>query len=169
MTGAKTIARLLIAGFLLFSLATHAGALVATPVPFDTPVSEKLRAPFARFLSELGVTDVENTILASKGQEHRGLGNEPTLVIFRIIHPQSCTPDQEECMTVIGRIVDGIFSAEAIFYAGNTWNVGDVSPRILGVKSSKPISFFSKTSVVSVVNTAKGMMVIAQKPMELPR
>lgn len=156
--------RLLLTGLLIAFPAMKATSLETAPVPFDAPVPEKWREPFARLLSELGVVDVESTISASKAKDYPQPNFEagPAKVVFRVVHPNACLPELDECMTFIGHIDGGVFISEAIFYAGDKTNTGDISPRILGVQSSKPVRFFSKASVVIVVKTAKGMLIVSQ-------
>jgi hypothetical protein len=161
MIGARNAVRSLIASFLMILSVVHASAIVPEPKILDTPVPTELRAPFARFLSELGVIDIDNTIRASKGFEWRDDGS-PVRFVFRVIHPYACTPDQDECMTIIGHIENGTLISEAIFYAGNRINRADVAPQILGARFSLPWGFHSKTSIVAVVETVKGLMIASQ-------
>ena len=62
----KTIRRLLAASFVVFLQVTEVPAQMMAPAPFETPVPEKWRAPLARFLSDMDVTDAASTVEASK-------------------------------------------------------------------------------------------------------
>jgi len=161
MSKARKLRYLILTALLLALSSVKATALVAEPALFGAAVAEKWRDPLARFLNELGVADIDATISASRAGEYPD-ETGPARIIFRIVHPHACVRERDECMTTIGHLDDGIFIAEAMFYAGDKITVGDVSPRILGVQSAKPVSFVSKTSAVSVVKTAKGFLIVSQ-------
>ncbi len=157
------VARLLILGLSVCMPTGPAAAVVAEPSPVDTPVPEEWRGPLAHFLGELGVTDIQSTINASRAAKYPRINEAagPILIFFRIVHPYACNSAENVCLTVIGSIKDGIFKPEVMFYAGEKINVGDVAPRIIGAKSF-PVFFHGKTSAVGVVETTKGFLVIPQ-------
>ncbi|WP_152527622.1 MULTISPECIES: hypothetical protein [unclassified Afipia] len=164
MVKVRKLVCLLLVAMLLALSPVRALALVAEPSTFGTPIAEKWRRPFARFLGELGVAEIDTVIAASRASDYPEFFDKdaPAKIIFRIVHPHACVRDQDECMTIIGQIKDEVFVAEAMFYAGDRIIVGDSSPRILGVQSSTPISFISRTSAISVVRTAKGILIVSQ-------
>jgi len=158
------LVRLALASFLIVFPALNATALVAEPQPLNTPVPEQWRAPLTKFLNELGAKDISSTIDASKARpypQNFGEGG-PSRIVFRIVHPTSCSSERNECLTIIGHIDDGILISDALFFAGDMIGVGDMSPRILGAQLSKPVWFISKSSVVNAIKTQKGLMITAE-------
>jgi hypothetical protein len=154
----KTIRRLLVASFLVFLQITEVPAQMMAPAPFETPVPEKWRAPFVRFLSDMGVTDVASTVEASKATPYLDLSGGPERMIFRVLHAKTCTLDQDECLTIIAHLEKDELVSDAMFYAGGKINSADVILESLG-KRSVPTFFHSRRQVVGVVITAKGLLV----------
>ena len=156
--GGKTLRRLAVASFLLFLQVTEVSALVATAAPFDTPVPEGWRAPLARFLSDLGLSDTASTVEASKAVRYQTRTGGPEMMIFRVLHKETCKPDQDECLTLIAHLEKDELVSDAMFYAGDKINYGDVLREFLGAQSVT-IFFWGRHQVVGVRVTAKGLLV----------
>jgi hypothetical protein len=162
--GSKTICRLLVAGCLVFLQVTQANAIMSVPEPLDTPVPEKWRAPLARFLSDLDVTDAASTVEASKATPYQDPGGGPERMIFRVLHKRLCSPDQDECLRIIAHTEKDELVSDAMFYAGGKINHGDVILQTMGMRSV-PTFFHSRHQVVGVIVTVKGLLV-SSSPVE---
>ena len=158
MIGSKALRRLAVASFLMFLQVTEVPAQMMEPEPFDTPVPEKWRAPFARFLSDVGVADAASTVEASKATPYQDPAGGPERMIFRVLRKETCSPDQDECLTIIAHAEKGGLVSDAMFYAGGKVNYGDVIREFLGARSV-PIFFHSRRQVVGVIITARGLLV----------
>ena len=154
----KAIRRLLVASFLAFLQVTEVPAQMMAPAPFETPVPEKWRAPLARFLSDLDVTDAALTVEASKAAPYLNPPGDLERMIFRVVHKQTCSPDQDECLTIIAHIEKDELVSEAMFFAGGKINYGDVILQTMGMRLV-PTFFHSRHQVVSVILTVKGFLV----------
>jgi hypothetical protein len=164
MIGGKTIRRLFVAACLVFLQVPQANAIVTTPELFNAPVPEKWRTPFVQFLSGLGIADAASTVDASWAtpyQDRRGGG--PERMIFRALHKDTCTPDRDECLTIIAHIEEDELVSDAMFTAGGKINYGDVIREFLGARSV-PVFFWSQHKVVRVMFTAKGLFVATEQP-----
>jgi hypothetical protein len=139
-----------VASFTAFCL-----GIEVAPEPIDQPIPSALRAPLSQFLRDLGISDVEETLAHSKGGKIRGGKSE--LLVFRI--ENRCVPQgSDDCFTIIGHIVDGRFTAEAMFVAGPRMNWGDVAPTFFGL-AGFPLRFYGKTNIVVLLESPAGWVV----------
>jgi hypothetical protein len=168
MIGGRMIRQLFVAAFLISLLPTRADAIMSAPMPLDTPVPERWRAPLARLLGDLEVSDPASTVEASKAGPFHDSVNAPEMMIFRIVHTQTCTPDQDECLTIIAHIEKEELVPDAMFSAGGKTNGGDVMTRFAG-RISVPLFFYSRDKIVVVRITAKGLLVNSGPAVELPK
>lgn len=168
MIGGRLMRQLLVATFLVSLQATQAGAIMMAPEPFDALVPERWRAPFARFLSDLHVSDPASTVEASKVAPFHDQVNGPEMMIFRVVHRETCRDDQDECLTIIAHIEKDDLVPDAMFSAGGKINYGDVIREVLG-RSSVPIHFWSRRTIVSVRITARGLVVSSEPAIELAK
>jgi hypothetical protein len=158
MIGSRRARQLLVAAFLICLLATRADAIMSAPEPIDTPVPERWRAPFSRFLGDLGFSSPASTVEASKAVLYFNPLGDPEMMIFRVLHNDACTPDQDECLTIIAHIEKDELVSDAMFSAGGKINYGDVIERILG-RPSVPLFFWSRHKIVSVRLTPRGLVI----------
>jgi hypothetical protein len=63
---------------------------------------------------------------------------------------------RDDCFTAIGQIVDERFVAEAMFFAGPRMNSSDARP--FGA-SERPLVFYSKNNITSLIETSAGWIV----------
>jgi hypothetical protein len=159
MIGGETIRRLLIAACLVFLQAPQANAIMSVPVPFDAPVPEKWRASFAQFLRDLGISEAASTVDASKAAALVDLSGGPERMIFRVLHKETCTPDRDECLTIIAHIEKDALVSDAMFPAGGKINSGDVIREFLGARSV-PVFLYSQHKIVTIRLTARGLFVV---------
>jgi hypothetical protein len=154
---------LLIAVSLVFLPAPRTEAQMMAPQPFGMPVAAEWRAPLAQFLADFGIPDVGATVDASRAMLYpRGPSESgPDFIIFRLIHPSTCD-DRDKCITVIGHIEQGKLIADLMFNGGGKMNAGDVALRMPGVNGSIPVFFHSEDSTVTVINTAKGLLISSE-------
>ncbi len=139
---------------------------MSEPTPIADPVPDAWRPPLKRFLQNLGVKDVEGTVAKSKAAEFRSSGYDvkPVQMIFRIVHHDACTPDEDMCMTIVGHLDHSELKADAIFLAGGRMTAGDHTAYMLGVDpAARPIIFVGKALTVGVVETARGLLVVPQE------
>lgn len=160
MIGSKTATWLLIGAFFAFQQIPQATAQVGAPEKIDMPVPAKWRAPFAQFLTDFGVDDVEATVEASRvGLYDEAMGGRPELIVFRVVHKLACTPDRDRCLTVIGHIDHDKLIADLMFFAGDMVTRGDTIDQMLGIQMWPSILFFSRDTIVAVRNTVMGLLV----------
>jgi len=143
---------------LVFLQVTKVAAQMMAPEPFEMPVPEKWRAPLARFLSDLDVTDAASTVEASKATPHLDPTSVLERMIFRVMHKKTCSPDQDVCLTIIAHIEKDELVSDAMFYAGGKINRGDVILQTMGMRSV-PTFFYSRHQTVGVIITVKGLLV----------
>jgi hypothetical protein len=160
---------LLIALFLIAEPTRHAAAMMEQPRPIETPIPQKFRAPVARFLSDFGINDVDATMSSSAGFEWQDSDRAPDRIVFRVVHPSACSMDQDECVTVIAHADNGALVPEAMFTAGRKINRGDVAGSGFAVRNSFPWYFYSKTSVIRIIETVKGGFIVSGSPLESNR
>jgi hypothetical protein len=157
---------LLLAVALVLLPATSSRALMSEPTPTADPVPDAWRQPLERFLQSLGVNDVEVTVAKSKATEFRSsvYDTKPARMIFRIVHHDGCTPDEDACMTIVGHSDHSELKADVILLAGDRMTVGDHAVHVLGADpAARPIIFVGKKLTVGVVETAKGLLVVPQE------
>jgi hypothetical protein len=142
-------------------------AIEQVPQAMQGAVPLEWRAPFARFLQELGATNVEamlngtkvgylfnNTSLSSTVFGLTG----PELTALRVETAETCSNDYDLCLTIIAQMANGEVVARAMFPAGNRINSADVITDFLGARSF-PVRFYSKETITTVIQTAKGVFV----------
>jgi hypothetical protein len=138
-------------GFALPS--TNSGrAQIAMPQPISTPVPDKWREPFEVFLGDMKVGDPKALVAKTSAFEIGGVWQKDW-ILFRIEDPKTCHDDL--CFTVIGRIVDGKFVANAMFTAGKRFTRGDVFIPMFGFQVL-PAWLFGNSVSVSLLETPKG-------------
>jgi hypothetical protein len=143
-------------------------AIIQLPEAIDTPVKEEWRAPLTRFLSEFGVTDVDNVLKTTKAFELGGLYQQAILV--RIEHTTACY--RERCLTIIGQIRSGKFESQAMFAAGKWVTRGDtMDSELLGRRTGPAFHFYddkndflTNRNVVFVSEAPTGWIVVPASP-----
>ena len=137
-----------------------AHAIEGAPQTISEPIPSELRAPFARYLRELGATDTdtEKMLVGTSGGFFPDI--DGTLRMFRVETSGTCTKDNDQCLTIIGKIDNGELIAQATFLAGNRMNAADVLTNFFGTRSPA-VRFYSKEIIMSVTRTAKGLLVVA--------
>jgi hypothetical protein len=166
--------RLALLSILIVTPINAVQAIEAAPALIESSIPPEWRAPFERFLGELGTTDVEKTLNTTKAAtipRTAGSGRieiDPERMAFRVEAVCGADNDRDQCLTIIGRIEKGDFLAEAMFLAGDHVNHSDTTPNLLGARSPT-IRFYSKNIVVGVIRTAKGFLVSAAQRHESSR
>ncbi len=103
----------------LIRTALAATLLVASALPVEAqrkiaePLPEHARKPLAAFLSASGWKNAD--ALVARAQQAR---LTEQIFLVRVPDETTCDPDQDLCLTVIGSLRNGGFVAEAVFYAG---------------------------------------------------
>jgi hypothetical protein len=168
--------RLALAAVLVFVPVEITQALESAPQVMDAPISPELRTPFARFLQELGATNIEEMVNGTKvislfdssGLSSTVLGlTGPALTAFRVETDSTCSKDHDLCFTIVAQIDSGEVSVRAMFPAGNRTNSADVITNFLGTRSHA-VRFYSKDSITYVTKTAKGVFVSTIRQPEPP-
>jgi hypothetical protein len=157
----RLLVAFLVACFQLFGSAAH--ALVAAPREFGQPLPIEWRGPIGKFLGALGADDLQaalnNSIIIKVQRDPAESVADSNTVLVQIRYGSFCQEITEGCLTVIGRISGDTFNPEIIFFGGDRMNAMDTVPRALGVLS-RPMNFWSKSMVVSVINTPQGWIVL---------
>jgi hypothetical protein len=147
---------------------TH--AIEHRPEPMISPVPPEWRAPFTKYLRELGVRDVGAMLNATKASRvyFNFSGDGPVMMAFRLESKETCTQEYDLCLTVVGRIESNNFLAEASFWAGNRMNHSDTTVDFFGTQSLMA-RFYGKETIVVVVRNAKGLVVAPGKQSNPPQ
>jgi hypothetical protein len=141
-------------------------AIEQVPQAMERPVPPEWRAPFARFLQELGATNVEVMLNGTKVGYLFNIGlsstvfgiTGPELMALRVETAETCSKDYDLCLTIIAQMANGEVVAQAMFPAGNRVNSADVITNFFGTRSF-PVRFYSKETITTVTQTAKGVFV----------
>jgi len=141
-------------GFALPS-ANSGRAQIAMPQPISTPVPNEWRAPFEGFLRELKVADT-GALVAKTGTFQIGGVWQKDWILFRIEDLKTCHEDM--CLTIIGRIMNDKFIANAMFLAGKHFTRGDVFVPMFGFQALPALLISSKISV-TLLEAPTGWMV----------
>jgi hypothetical protein len=64
----------------------------------------------------------------------------------------------DECLTIIGQIINDRFMAQAMFFAGPRMNRSDIAPTFFGAMG-RPYRFYSTRSVTALIETPAGWIV----------
>jgi hypothetical protein len=142
----------------LVSAVSSAHAQIPEPEPITTPVPDQWRGPFEQFLRDLGV-DNQRTIVGKTNAFQIGGRWYPDSILFRIEDSTTCFNDM--CFTVIGRIVDNKFHADAMFSAGKWFTRGDVFVPLFGYQTL-PAWLVGEKITVTLLETPKGWIVAPQ-------
>ena len=154
----------------------------SAPAPFDAPVPADWREPFGRFLAELGAPDVEGALNATRThtlwglnatQRERWYGSDKSRMALRVQAFGFCSAvkditAEDNCVTIIGRLVNGGFVADAMFSAGGETNSKDTLTNLFGTQSYM-VRFFSRNTVIGIVNSAKGIIVTSAPRTDAPK
>jgi hypothetical protein len=151
----KCIGAFIILGQLAVSI-TAALAQIAEPEPIDQLVPSEWRAPYAQFLSGLGIKDVETIVASTKFGMIGGVIG-PKSVFFRIEDKAACSDDI--CLTIIGHLGGERFIADALFAAGGRLSGSDHAETLLGLQAF-PRRFWSSKNSVTLFETSEGWIVI---------
>src|SRR5690242_805269 len=76
-------------------------------------VPEEVKKPLAAFLTATGWKDAETLAASSR---YAQLTEQVFLI--RVAGKTTCDADEDLCLTIIGRLQNGGFVAETVFYAG---------------------------------------------------
>jgi hypothetical protein len=178
---ANRYVRMAVLGLLALAPINAGQAMEIAPIVFDGPVPADWREPFSRFLVELGVTDVEGALNATKTRPLDGLnatqrerlyGSDNSPMALRVQALGFCSAVEnitamDSCVTIIGRLVQGVFISDAIFSAGGEMNSKDTETNFFGTRSYM-VRFFAKNTVVGIVNSAKGIIVSSAPRTDAP-
>lgn len=158
---------LVVAACLVFAPVRTSQAIEQVPQPINLAIPSEWRAPFGRFLLELGATNVEAMLDHTKvayifngnslSAEVIGLTG-PAMTALRVETVETCSNDYDLCLTIIAQIDNGEVAARAMFPAGSRINSSDVVTSFFGARSF-PVRFYSKEEITTVIKTAKGVFV----------
>jgi hypothetical protein len=149
----------IIALVVYFSSAFTTLAQIAEPQPVTRSVPDDWRAPYARFLSALGVADVTAIVADTKFSPMVSI-HGPNSALFRIEHKSACQEDV--CLSVIGHLVGDNFVSGALFMGGGRLGVSDQTFTWLGLEAV-PHALLSSKGSVGLVETSEGWIVIPLK------
>jgi hypothetical protein len=139
----------------LVSVVGPAGAQIPAPEPIDTPVQDQWRGPFERFLGELRVSDQKAMAEKTNAFQIGGVWR-PDSILFRIEDPTVCSLDL--CFTVIGRVIDNKFIADAMFAAGKRFTRGDNYLPLFGFQAM-PAWLVGDRVTVTLLETPNGWII----------
>ena len=128
-------------------------------MPIEEPIRDEWRAPITKFLqTSLRAANPEALLAKTFGGAIGGIRHN--YILLRIEDPSLCSADL--CLTVVGRIAEGIFVADAMFTAGKKWTWRDVFQPIFGFQSM-PLYFVSDRHCVTLFEAPTGW-IIASAP-----
>ena len=155
--GRRATIRSIAAAVLCLVSAQQCPAQIHAPEPIEAPLPESWRAPFARFLGELGTAKVDELLDATKTKAI----HPADALVLRIEHASACTKDGI-CITIIAKLKEGTIDSMAMFYAGKWMTHGDVNPNFLDTSVPPPVLFFTsrtptaESRSVAMISTPKG-------------
>jgi hypothetical protein len=143
--------------FVVASVAAAHAQFFGAPQPITTPVPEQWRAPFEQFLREMRVGDQNAKAMVGKTVAFKMGGVwRPDSILFRIEDPSVCSEDM--CFTVIGRIVDNMFLADAMLSAGKRFTGGDNFSPLFGFQVL-PLWLVGDKVTITLLETPKGWII----------
>jgi hypothetical protein len=146
---------LLVAFGLSALVANPAIAVMPMPQPIDGLLRDEWRAPFEEFLQQLKVSDIGALVAKTSAFQIGGMWHEDW-ILFRIEDTKTCHEDM--CLTIIGRIVDGKLTANAMFTAGKYFTRYDAAVPMFGFQVLPAFLAGSKISM-TLFETPTGWMV----------
>jgi hypothetical protein len=138
-------------------------AIETTPNPIDKAIPQQWRDAVGKFLSAMGAANREAALDGTKVV----LSGGDRGVIFQVQTQQFCPKDADGCLTVAGRIVSGDFIPNVMFVAGSRMNGSDGVPGVFAA-DGRFLRFYGKTTIVSLLPTPKGWVVISDKQTDPP-
>jgi len=158
----KAIAKshvLLVALMLQWGASFPAFAQMAKPEQFfSEPVPSTVLGPFTDFLTRLQVKDAKATIAKTR---FGYIGNSKSLG-FRVEDNEYKTCVNDRCLTIIGRVVEQRFIADAMFLAGEKAQVASGVLPFFGL-AALPYFFRSPDGDVLLIETPEGWVVSSIK------
>jgi hypothetical protein len=134
-------------------------ALMSAPEPITSPVPEKWRNPYIKYLASLGVKDSEAVADHTRFAPIGGPASyKSDSVIFRIEDKNACHEDI--CLTFVGRLVDDRLVVDAQFTAGPKITWSDTGRQALPGMFAFPLYFEGSTGTSALFETATGWIVI---------
>lgn len=109
----------------------YTSAQIGAPEPINTPVKDQWQGPLEEFLRELRVQDRSAMVRKTSAFQIGGV-RRPDSILFRIEDSSLCFEDL--CFTVIGRVIDKKFVADAMFSAGKGFTRGDQMLPLFGFR-----------------------------------
>jgi hypothetical protein len=125
---------------------------------FADPVPRAVLGPFAEFLTRLHVKDVKATIAKTR---FGYIGNSRSLG-FRVEDKDYNTCINDRCLTIIGKVVEQRFVADAMFLAGAKAQGADGVLPFFGL-ATLPYFFRSPDGDVLLIETPEGWVVSSIK------
>jgi hypothetical protein len=136
--------------------ANLARAQIAVPLPIEAPIPDQLRTPFEKFLRELGATDPGATIDKTRAFPISSIWHLNS-VLLRIEDAKFCREDL--CLTLIGRVIESEFRADAMFNAGKGFTGGDQFVQLFGFQTL-PRWLVGDKMTSTLLETPKGRIVV---------
>jgi hypothetical protein len=130
-------------------------AQMQAPQPIATPIGEPWRTPFAAFLKTLGIKDPAGLLVRTYVFDIGLL--RPGTIGVRVEDESTCHKDQ--CFTIIGRIHNKRFVADAMFSAGKRFTRSDHAIPLFGSQTF-PAWFVGDALTVTALETERGWLIV---------